>query len=182
MPATKDQIADTFFRHVEHYGLAKTSVEEVARELGISKRTIYQHFGSKEDILRYVVERGAAEARERIAAEYAELPSFWDRLEKLMRELVLRETRDWVERYARSEFKHQFEFGVRIVRQAYDGLIAEWVAGGASAGEFHAVAGDPALTSRLIGAILMDATLQIREDPKARIDDAIVEAVHKLLA
>jgi AcrR family transcriptional regulator len=182
MPATKDQIADVFFRHVEHYGLAKTSVEEVARELGISKRTVYQHFHSKEDILRYVVERGAAAARERMAVEFDPIPTRWGRLERLVRELVLQGTRDWLDRYEDSDFKHQFDFGVRVMRRAYDELIRQWVAEGAEAGEFHLVGADAALTSRIIGAVLMDATVQVREDRNTRIDDAIVEAIRKLLA
>jgi AcrR family transcriptional regulator len=181
VPATKDEIAERFFQHVVHYGLAKTSVEEVAHELGISKRTVYQHFGGKDEIFRYVVEKYANETVERIGREYAAMPSRWERLEKLVRDLVLQSTRDWLTRFEATELRHQFEFGVRVNRQAYDALIRTWAAEGAEAGEFHLIGG-PALTARFIGALLQDATEQIREDRGADIDDAVVEAVHKLLA
>lgn len=182
MPATKDEIAALFWRHVQHYGLAKTSVEEVARELGISKRTVYQHFSSKEDILLYVVEKAAAETRAGIERDYAEMPTYWDRMERLVRELILQATRDWLDRFGETGARHQFEFGVRVNRRAYDGLIREWIGGGAAAGEFHLVADDAPLTARFIGALLVDATEQLRDDRDAPIDDAVVEAVHKLLA
>jgi AcrR family transcriptional regulator len=182
VPATKDEIAARFFQHVVHYGLAKTSVEEVARELGVSKRTVYQYFGSKDEIFRYVVEKYADETVERIGRQYAAIPSRWERLEKLVRELVLQATRDWLTRFEGTELRHQFEFGVRVNRQAYDALIRRWVAEGAEAGEFHPIAGDAGRTARFIGALLQDATEQIREDRGSDVDDAVVEAVHKLLA
>lgn len=182
MPATKDEIAQLFWRHVQHYGLAKTSVEEVARELGISKRTVYQHFSGKEDILRYVVEQGAAQTIARVEAEYAGMSSYWDRMERLVRELVLDATRDWLDRFEQTEARHQFEFGLRVTRQAYDRLIRRWAAAGDEAGEFHLIGGDAALTARFIGAILVDATEQLREDRLSAIDDAVVDAIRKLLA
>lgn len=181
MPATKDEIAASFWRHVQHYGLAKTSVEEIARELGISKRTVYQHFSSKEDILRYVVETAANETAARVEAEYADMPSYQERLERLVRGLVLQATREWLDRYEATEARHQFEFGLRVARQAYDGLIARWVAAGAEAGEFHVVRDAP-LTARFVGAILQDATEHMREDRASAEDDAVVEAIRKLLA
>ncbi len=36
-----------------HNGIKNISLDEVASKLGISKRTIYQHFEDKEDILVY---------------------------------------------------------------------------------------------------------------------------------
>jgi len=182
MPATKDEIAQRFWQHVEHYGVAKTSVGEVARELGISKTTVYQHFSSKDDILHYVIESGARGEAERIEREFAALPTYWDRIEKFVRKDVLQQTRDWLDRYQETEARHQFELGARIARQAYDALMRGWVSEGAKAGEFHLIGGDAALTARCMGAIALDATEQIREDRDRDIDDAVIEALHKLLA
>jgi AcrR family transcriptional regulator len=39
---------DLFFRN----GFSRVTTEEIARELGISKKTLYLHFASKEDLLR----------------------------------------------------------------------------------------------------------------------------------
>ena len=47
MPATKDEIATTFLELAFRYGYRRTAVEDVARELHISKKTVYEHFASK---------------------------------------------------------------------------------------------------------------------------------------
>jgi AcrR family transcriptional regulator len=39
---------DLFFRN----GFSRVTTDDVARELGMSKKTLYQHFASKEDLLR----------------------------------------------------------------------------------------------------------------------------------
>ena len=71
MPATKDEIAAKFMELAFRYGFKRTAVEDVARELHISKKTIYEHFASKDELLRYAIElglAGAARAR-RVAAD-----------------------------------------------------------------------------------------------------------------
>jgi AcrR family transcriptional regulator len=182
MPATKDEIAERFWRHVEHYGFAKTSVEEVARELGISKTTVYQHFSSKDEILRYVIQNAAQHEADLVEKEYAGLPTYWDRFEKLVRERVVQSTRDWLDRFQETEARHQFEFGARVYGQVYDTLVQRWAAEGAEAGEFHLIGGDVLLTARFIGSVLQFAIAQTRADRDRQIDDAVVEAVRKLLA
>src|SRR5574340_1255041 len=68
MPATKDQIATTFMALAVRYGERRAAVEDVARELHISKKTIYEHFASKQDLLRYGLELWAREQRARVEA------------------------------------------------------------------------------------------------------------------
>lgn len=180
MPATKDEIAQLFWRHVEHYGFSKTSVEEVARELGISKTTVYQHFSGKDDILRYVIEGAAKGEAERMEREFAAIPTYWGRIEKLIREDVLQQTRDWLDRYQETEARNQFELGGRIARAAYHSLMVGWVTKGAEAGEFRPISGDAELTARFMGAVALDATELIREDRTRDIDDAVIEAARRL--
>lgn len=182
MPATKDEIAELFWRHVEHYGFAKTSVGDVARELGISKTTVYQYFTSKDDILHYVIQTGAKGEAERVEKEYADVPTYWGRIERFIRVNVLQQTRDWLDRYQRTEARHQFELGGRIARETYHALMIGWVTAGVQAGEFHVLGGDAELTARFIGAVVLDATELIREDRDRDIDDAVIEAARKLLA
>ncbi len=50
-------------------GFSKVTLDEIASELGISKKTLYKHFESKEDILRYGMQetmRAVAEEIDRI--------------------------------------------------------------------------------------------------------------------
>ena len=164
MPATKDEIAQLFLRHVEHYGLAKTSVGDVARELGISKTTVYHYFSSKDDILQYAIQQAAQQEADQVEREYAGLPTYWARFEKLVRERVLQSTRDWLDRYQETPVRHQFELGVRVYGTVYDTLVQRWAAEGAEAGEFHLIGGDVLLTARFVGSVLQFAIAKTRAE------------------
>ncbi|MFT8363233.1 MAG: TetR/AcrR family transcriptional regulator [Sporolactobacillus sp.] len=48
----KEQILEVAAQLIGKYGLRKFTLDEIARELKISKKTIYQHFESKEAIVR----------------------------------------------------------------------------------------------------------------------------------
>ncbi|HTY09374.1 MAG TPA: TetR/AcrR family transcriptional regulator [Candidatus Edwardsbacteria bacterium] len=72
-------------------GFAKVTVDEIAGQLGISKKTLYQHFASKDELLKAVV-RGMINA---VAAEVEALINdermdFIDQLIGLMRLLTAR--------------------------------------------------------------------------------------------
>lgn len=49
-PGTREEIIQAAERLFEHFGYGKTTVDEIAREAGIGKGTIYLQFQSKEDI------------------------------------------------------------------------------------------------------------------------------------
>ena len=48
---------DMFYK----YGYSKVTMEEIAADLGISKRTLYKHFSNKEHILREIVNNAKCE-------------------------------------------------------------------------------------------------------------------------
>ena len=48
----KEAILDEAVRLIQLYGLKKFKVDEIAEELKISKRTIYQHFRGKDEIIQ----------------------------------------------------------------------------------------------------------------------------------
>lgn len=48
----KDRILDTVAELIQRYGLKKFTVDEVAKELKISKKTIYQYFSSKDEMIQ----------------------------------------------------------------------------------------------------------------------------------
>ena len=56
----KEKILDAAARLIQKYGLKKFTVDEIALELRISKKTIYQYFGSKDDIIREYFETAIA--------------------------------------------------------------------------------------------------------------------------
>ncbi|MCL5021676.1 MAG: TetR/AcrR family transcriptional regulator [Bacteroidetes bacterium] len=58
VPHTEDvrqDILDVAYRRFADTGFKKVTIDEIAAELGISKKTVYKFFSSKEEILREVV-------------------------------------------------------------------------------------------------------------------------------
>jgi TetR/AcrR family transcriptional regulator len=52
----KDSIIITARKHFSRYGYSKTTMEEIARECAITKPTLYNHFASKADLFRAVID------------------------------------------------------------------------------------------------------------------------------
>lgn len=59
MDETKSQIIEEAERLFMRYGLKSVSMDDVARKLGISKKTLYQHIDSKEELIKQVMECNA---------------------------------------------------------------------------------------------------------------------------
>lgn len=66
---------------VERWGLTKTSVEDIAREAGCSRATVYRHFpGGREELVRATVEWEVDRFFRRIEARIAEQPDLASKL------------------------------------------------------------------------------------------------------
>jgi AcrR family transcriptional regulator len=64
----KDGILDATERLLARYGYRKMTVEDIAREVGVGKGTIYLHFTSKEEIVLSHVDRIVDRLKERLQA------------------------------------------------------------------------------------------------------------------
>lgn len=53
----RERILETASQHFFQVGFAHVSMDDLATEMGISKKTLYRHFPSKEEILRQVLAR-----------------------------------------------------------------------------------------------------------------------------
>ena len=53
----EQRILDAAANLIAHYGYDKTTVDEIAREAGVSKGAIYLHFKSKEDLFEALLLR-----------------------------------------------------------------------------------------------------------------------------
>jgi len=65
-------------------GFARVSVDEIATELAISKKTIYKYFDSKDDLVAHVVERRMGEVRRKVVSVIDTDRNFIEKLEALM--------------------------------------------------------------------------------------------------
>lgn len=59
-----EEARELFFR----YGFSKVTMDEAAEKLGMSKKTLYKHFSSKEDLLEAVTENHMRECDEEVHA------------------------------------------------------------------------------------------------------------------
>ncbi len=64
----KEAILDATERLLARYGYRKMTVEDIAREVGVGKGTIYLHFASKEEVVLSHVDRIVDRLKERLQA------------------------------------------------------------------------------------------------------------------
>jgi len=71
--ARVDQIADAALRLFARYGYKRSSMDDIAKEAGLAKATLYLHFKGKDDVframLRLLARRVEARCREVVAME-----------------------------------------------------------------------------------------------------------------
>lgn len=178
MAVTRELIADSFERHVDRAGFRKTSVEDIAKDLHISKKTIYVHFESKDAIYKHVIERRVAAEQRRVAAELESRPSCLSRVEGLIG-IIFEYTRDWWRRNKDSESVLHYPVGEQAFLDAYTELIREYVRKGVAAGEFTAE--DSEITVRLVGGLILAGTRMLAEDTELDVEPRVTEAVVRLL-
>jgi len=176
--ATQQRIAEVFERHVNSHGYAGTTLDEVARELKISKKTIYVHFDGKRDIYAYVVARQAKREKARLAATVATLPTYAARVEAAMR-YVLSSARAHIAETSEDEWLSEYEIAADAFRKANGDLLCELVQGGMDADEFRA--GDATLVEKMVGAMIIEYLLLVNADPAYDRDTELVERISRFV-
>jgi AcrR family transcriptional regulator len=178
MSAVKDQIADSFQKRFNYFGMKKTSVDEVAKELHISKKTIYQHFSTKEEVFYYVVTRGARQYRVSMEKDLEAYASYPKKLERLI-QLIFTESRKWLKKNDAFEFKYKYEIAGLAFRDTYTELVADLVQKGIDAGEFSVQPVE--MTVRFIRGIITESMNALVAQPELRAENGAIEAILKLL-
>lgn len=182
------RILDAAERLFRHYGYSKTTVADIARELGMSTANIYRFFASKQDIHQALCSRMLQAAYDLARSVAAEPASAAERLrryastqhkmtvdtmldqEKVHEMVVVAIERDW----------HVIE--KHIIR--LHAIVAEIIADGIATGEFRPQ--DPEIASKCFGASLvtlchpqMVAQCLMKEN-QARAEDLIEFAIQAL--
>jgi len=178
MKDQKEVIADEFQKRFNHFGFKKTSVDDVARALQVSKKTIYQHFSSKEEIFYHIVSRIARQYRAKMERELAAYPTHCEKLESLIR-MIFAESRKWLKENDAFEFKYKVEIAELAFQDTYEDLIVELVQGGTEAGEFSAPQAD--LAGRFIRGVIAESMKLLQSDPDLAVEEDTIEAILKLL-
>ena len=80
--AMKERILETTERLFYGAGIRATGVDTIAAEVGISKRTLYNHFPSKDALIAAYLKRGFHQPRPSDLTPVAQILKTFDRLEK----------------------------------------------------------------------------------------------------
>lgn len=177
MPATKDEIATTFMALVFRYGERRAAVEDVARELRISKKTIYEHFPSKQALLRYGLELWAREQRASVEARLTEKAAL-SRLEQTIG-LALADARRAYEASPNARTMEAPELTAQINDLVFGPMVRDLLVAGVEAGEFEVA--DPDVTTAFVMAMGTEAVRMIRDDPSCRPEETLLDAVRRLV-
>ncbi|MDO9417824.1 TetR family transcriptional regulator [Pararhizobium sp.] len=148
------RILDSAERLFRHYGYTKTTVADVARDLGMSPANIYRFFGSKTEIHQAVCGR-MLETGYRMASDISRLPL---PASERLRRFVHAQYRMTTETMLDEEKVHEMvivaiERDWHVIEKHIDrmhDLVAEMIAEGIAAGEFADQ--DAVVASRCFGA------------------------------
>lgn len=179
MSTTKQQIAEVFERRVGEVGYDRTTLDDVSREMHISKKTIYVYFDGKGDIYSYVVARQAAREKMRLAASVATLPSCAARVEAVV-SFVISSARAHIAETSRDEWLREYEIAADAFAQANGELLRELIAAGIEAGEFSD--GDPGFLERMVRVLVLDYLTAVNEDPALDHDAELTRRILKFLS
>lgn len=86
---TRDLILDAADRLLARYGYRKMSVDDIAREVGIGKGTIYLHFSSKEEVALSRIDRVIEQLKDRLLEMARSADPAPERLRRMLLERVL---------------------------------------------------------------------------------------------
>lgn len=111
--STRDAILDAVDTLMARYGFRKTTMDDIAREAGVSKRTIYLYFKSKEDVGLSSIGRVV----EHVHAEMSRLASQSGDREAKLRTILRRRVMGRVEQV--QEYAHSLNELFEAVRPEY---------------------------------------------------------------
>lgn len=85
---TKTEILVQTFALTMKYGIKSVSMDDIARQLGMSKKTIYQHFENKKALVQHMVEMRIAEDEAEISVIIAESKDAIDEMVGIARHML----------------------------------------------------------------------------------------------
>lgn len=174
----KQAIADVFKRHFQHFGFKKTSVDDVSTELRISKKTIYQHFNTKEEIFYFVVRQIARQYLNQMEAELVQLPTSEARLTRLLH-LIFHEAKKWLKENDAFEFRYKYEIAELAFKDAYSELLARLLQEGIDSGEFASMPIE--VTSSMMQGMISEAMRLVSANPKLEVEKHLIEGILKMV-
>ncbi len=115
-------------------GVKSLRVDDLASDLGISKRTLYEMFGDKEQLLYHsikeILQSEAVEIQTKVAAEQSGIPALFDIFDAMMSRSAVRKrimenlAKFYPALYERVMTENR-DYGLAILRQKLNSLVKE---------------------------------------------------------
>lgn len=177
MPATREEIANTFGQLVARYGYRRASIDDVARSLRISKQTVYEHFRTKEDLYRASVELWAREQRARVESMLT-APTALGRIAEVV-SIAFADARRSFEAAPLQSVGEPSEIVDEVSGQVFGPMVRDLIVQGNAEGELHVA--DPERTAAFAVAVGTEAVRMMRDDPNSKAEEAALDAVRRLI-
>ena len=176
--AQKQAIADAFKKHFQHFGFKKTSMDDISNELHVSKKTIYQHFSTKEEIFYYVVSQVAHQYLKGMESDLKQFPAYREKLTRLI-QMIFGEAKKWLKQNDAFEFRYKYEIAELAFKDAYSELMKQLLQQGIEAGEFSSVPVD--LTVRMMQGMISESMRLATANPDLAVEEHLTGAILKLV-
>lgn len=167
----KERIANVFEKYFNYFGYKKTSIDEVIKELKISKKTVYEFFENKKALYKYIILR-QAENKKFELIKVLKGNSF-ENLEKLI--LIYFKTILKFQKL-RDKFEGKNNLETEAFKLAFRNTLSDILKLGKEKGDFHI--DNEKLTSRFIESIIKESLKYIEEE---YIEHKTKEAVFRLI-
>ncbi|AGB40577.1 transcriptional regulator [Halobacteroides halobius DSM 5150] len=164
-------------------GAADTTMQEIAKEAGVGKGTLYRYFNNKEDLISSLVEMGFNQLTEEIKRGIAGIDNPAKKLDKTVTIHLefYNQHRDFCKFLTRESlgYKNKFEEHIKKIRSKYTIVIQEIIEQGVTTGKFKELDIETA-TASLIGMVNINALhwFMFRDEfPVTKIKNEIIELI-----
>ncbi|MBN1924792.1 MAG: TetR/AcrR family transcriptional regulator [Prolixibacteraceae bacterium] len=176
----KEQIAEVFQKHFTHFGFKKTSVDDIAREIKMSKKTIYKHFSSKEKIFYFIISKVAQKYSREMEKKLIPFPSNIEKVNQLVL-MIFAETRKWLkEGNDAFEFKYKYDIAGLAFTDAYNVIFRELLEKGNKNGEFHI--SNTEIMVRFINGIISESMKLVTVNPDLEVEEDVIITIGNMIA
>ena len=109
------------------YGYKKVSMDEIAKEANVTKKTIYSYFSDKEAMFKYFASEELQSMKEKIENDVNSSTSFIDRVSKILYEsLLFRKNSDLIKTIIKEISKNNTAECISFLK-FYDGEIVSYI-------------------------------------------------------
>lgn len=121
----KDEIINVSRKLFTKYGYKKVSMEEIAKEAKVTKKTIYSYFNSKEDMFKFFIKEDLHLMKENIEVDMNNELPFLERVSNcLYRSLLYRKNSDLIRTISNEIHKNNTSVCISFLKFYDDEIIA----------------------------------------------------------